>query len=95
LTAPMEISFADIEGKHVSSVWDAGLMTALSYDGAVMESEAPLLPYANLKLLLPCGETLCKVLRPEGKGWLLRFTSRPDGFETWRSELQRPAKLPK
>ncbi|MEG1430985.1 MAG: adenylate/guanylate cyclase domain-containing protein [Oscillospiraceae bacterium] len=89
LTAPMEISFADIEGKHVSAVWDKGQLTALSHDGALLESETPLSPYANLKLLLPCGEALCKVMRTEGKGWLLRFTSRPDGFEVWRSAVQQ------
>lgn len=83
LTRPIRISFADIEEKHVSSIWEDGQLTALSRDSAVLETGAPLLPYANLKLLLPCGEVLCKVLRREGEAWLLRFTSRPDGFEQW------------
>lgn len=87
LNKPVEISFADIEGKHVSSVWEAGRITAISRDRALLETESALIPYANLKLILPCGEALCKVLRQEDKCWVLHFTSRPDGFGDWLDKL--------
>lgn len=77
------VQFLKIHEKHIGKILNAGVFTALSDAGAVLETETPLEPYENLEIEAG-GKLLCKVLSRQGSGWLLRFTSVPDGFKRWR-----------
>ncbi len=75
LQEPIPITFSDIDEKHISQEHKRGTLTARSGRAAILTTEAKLEPYKNVKLFLPEGEVLCKVLKRDGEGWLLRFTS--------------------
>ena len=83
LNAPVPIRFLKIHDKHVDALPNSGILTALCDTGAVLETEALLEPFENLELEAG-GRLLCKVLSRQGRGWLLRFTSVPEGFRQWR-----------
>ena len=85
LEQPIPVQFLKIHEKHIGKVLNAGVFTALSDAGAALETKTPLEPYENLEIEAG-GKLLCKVVSRQGSGWLLRFTSVPDGFKRWRGE---------
>ena len=85
LEKPIPVQFLKIHEKHIDTLPNPGILTALSDTGAVLETEVRLKPYENLELEAE-GKLLCKVLSRQGGGWLLRFTSVPEGFRHWRDK---------
>lgn len=85
LQRPIAVSFKVIQEKHVQRTAQQGRFVAMSSDGGILETQAPLEPYQNLQITTgPEGKLFAKVLRREQEGWLVRFTAKPLNFAQWR-----------
>ncbi|MEE1200061.1 MAG: adenylate/guanylate cyclase domain-containing protein [Christensenellales bacterium] len=82
IKTPVSVSYVIIHGKHCSGVMEEGLLTALDKNMAIMNTENKLAPFNNIRIDI--GEDVfAKVLRREGDGWLICFTSVPLSFHDW------------
>ncbi len=82
LNRPIPVSFSIIEGKHTGFEQYDGKFVGIGKAAAVLLTDKELDEYANIKLDTD-GELFAKVVKKQHKGWLIRFTSVPDGFEKW------------
>lgn len=77
---PVPVEFCEIHDKHCEAAELSGRFVAISDTGAILESGAGIQPLANLKLETCLGSVFAKVLESTNDGYILRFTSLPDGF---------------
>lgn len=86
---PVELNFLTIQGKHCGDQMQTGFFTALAENGAVLKTDCPLSPYDNVRLEAG-GELFAKVIRQVEGGFLLRYTSVPEGYCAWvESQLKK------
>ena len=92
LETPAAVRFARLEGKHASADLLDGALTAVSEDGAEMETGEELRLYENIKLDI--GEDLyAKVVQMENGRIHIRFTAKPRIFSAWLGEIGYSAKV--
>ena len=82
LSLARPVAFSLIVDKHRQPERLSGSLVAVAENGAVLETEAPLEPLANL-LLETGGDLYCKVMKKTDKGYLLRYTSVPREYAEW------------
>ena len=82
LPKPVPVRFATLEDKHSSAEWLEGTVTALSEQGALLRSAAPLDRFENLKLEIG-GDLYAKITEIRDGDVRLRFTAKPGGFAAW------------
>ncbi len=86
LSAPAEVAFRVLDGKHLDGGALQGVLTALSPRQAVLQTDAPLQPFDNLCLSV-CDGLYAKVAACTPDGACLRFTGKPEGFDDWLASL--------
>ncbi len=84
---PARIEFRRIDGKHICDDVHECRITAVSRDGAVIETPEPLEVFENIELEA-YGKLTAKVISSIGDSYTLRFTSRQDVFDRWLCEMQ-------
>lgn len=82
LKVPVPVSFFRIREKHVSTLPEEGLLTALSETGAILKTAGSLSAYDNLQLEIG-GKLYAKVTAIREDACELRFTSLPENFGQW------------
>jgi len=87
LKTPADVVFRLIKDKHTSNVAIHGQITEISKDGAVLVSDASLNVFDNIELEAN-GQLFAKITKANGGSYTLRFTAKPDGFESWLNSLK-------
>ena len=85
LAEGLRVLFSPLEGKHGSESRLEGRILALSEKEAVLETEAELACYTNLKLHIG-GDLYAKVTDREQRRYRLCFTAKPPCFSAWLRE---------
>ncbi|MBR1658710.1 MAG: PAS domain-containing protein, partial [Oscillospiraceae bacterium] len=88
LETPMGVRFQPIHDKHVDEESASGRLTALSLHEALLSTDTPLKRFDNLEMEAGGMDgILCKVIAQRDDGFLIRFTSTPEGFAEWANAL--------
>lgn len=86
LDEPWAFTYSVLDGKHLTSAEAEGTLHRLSTTGAVIQTEPPLAPMDNLRLVLtqpdqptePLGDLYAKVTAQHADGLHIRFTAVPE-----------------
>ena len=88
LREPAPVLFQTIRDKHIDQAPKSGAFTALSPTEALLQTDYTLERFDNLEMeLAGMTQIFAKVLSREDGVYLLRFTSLPDSFASWASDL--------
>lgn len=82
LERPVPVCLRSIDGKHESSKTLYGGITAVSRDGAELETDVEFSIYDNLQITAG-GKLFCKVVDKTENGYRLQYTSIPTGYAEW------------
>lgn len=82
LKKPIPVAFSILEGKHTQDRTYYGGITGLADDAAVLGTDTELAIYTNV-LIDAGGELYGKVMEKNDDGYIIRFTSVPDGYSNW------------
>ena len=82
LAEPIKTEFSLIQEKHTDLSTIPCTLIALSQTGALLETEAELHPFDNIKMMAG-GELFCKVIECREGAWMVRFTAKAPEFEAW------------
>ncbi len=82
LENPIPVSMYRIEGKHGTAKALYGGLTAVSHEGATLETDADFEMYDNLQINAG-GKLFCKVTDKTDKGYQIQYTSIPTGYAGW------------
>ena len=88
LASPVAVCFSMVIGKHAEDKIHYGGFTAIGRDSAILQTEAPLKIYDNIRVQAG-GKLLCKVLDDQSGSYMLQFTSIPSGFASWIKAVQK------
>jgi class 3 adenylate cyclase len=84
LATPVSVQFYLLDGKHLDDDPIGGALVALSEMGALLRTDHPLDPLADLKLRVPMPDSAeqrhayAKVLEASDEGYTVHFTALPD-----------------
>ncbi len=82
LKEPIPVAFCRLLGKHGGTKTRFGGIVAAARGGAVLDTQCELEIYDNIQIEAG-GELFAKVMEKTDKGYLLRYTSIPAGYEAW------------
>ena len=88
LDISIPVSFFKLEGKHEIARRYYGGITAVSRDGACLESDTKLEVYDNIQIDAG-GKLFCKVTDVKDGGYILQYTSVPTGYAAWLKEARK------
>lgn len=84
LTVPVMTRLWQLHAKKSGQTATPCILTALCPSGAVLETALDMQPLDDIKLDAG-GELSCKVISRGGRGWRVRFTAKPLGFDDWHA----------
>lgn len=76
------VSFCVVNGKHSEDQLHYGGFVGIADDAVVLDAEYPLEIYSNI-CIDAGGELYGKVIDKDEEGYIVRFTSVPDGYRDW------------
>lgn len=88
LPKPLAVRFSALEGKQTEETSLLGKLVAVSEQEALLETQAQLALYKNLKLRTG-QELYAKVVDREGERWRICFTAKPPQFTAWIEAVKR------
>jgi len=86
LARPATVIFHRMEGKYQNPEPLEGMITAISEEGAILETETELRILSNIEMDTG-GMLYCKVIAKKENGYLVRYTSVPPEYEIWLKEI--------